>query len=148
MADLTQTVTNRIPIMAMSPAVYWGTLVWGTDNWGFDGDTITEFEKGIVNSTSITTAIYEDIEHLVGLGTIALSDALGKDMDKAPLTETLLLSEDVASLTRGYGIWDYVFTKPSSDGVNAVYDVSSKIADDESTTWTKTSDGSTDWSQL
>lgn len=145
MAELTQTITNRLPIMAVSPAVYWNALTWGTDNWGRDEDVITETEKGIANTLNHATAIFEDIEHLVNLGTLTPSSDVPKDFEKAPLTETISFSEDISSLKRSIGIWDYVFTKPTSDGDEAVYDVSSKVADDD-TSWSDVSEASSTWS--
>ena len=146
MADFTQTVTNNLPLMAMSPAVYWNALTWGTDNWGLDGDTITEMDKGITNATSISTTIGNDFVKEPYTNTLDFSVALGKDFVKAPFSSTLKLTEDISSLSRGYGIWDYVFTKPTSDGDEAVYDVSAKVSD-TSTTWTGVSDTSTTWTE-
>lgn len=144
MAALSQTVTNSLPLMAMSPAVYWNALTWGTDNWGYDGDTITEMDKGIANATSISTAIFEEVEHLVA-ERLAVESAVPKHIEVTPMIAAINLTEDVTSLSREWGVWDYIFTKPTIEAVDAVYDEFSKVGDTSSgystvttssTTWT------------
>jgi hypothetical protein len=145
MADLSQTITNTLPIMAISRAVYWNALTWGTDNWGRDEDVITETEKGIANTLTHSTAIFEDIEHLLDFGALTVSSSVPKEFIREPITETIDFSADIESLMRSIGIWDYLFTKPTADGEEAVYDVSSKVAD-VSTDWSSVSEASSTWS--
>jgi len=126
MADYTQTITNSLNVLAASPPTLWGSFNWGEQNWGQDEDLWTDTVKGITE-------------------TLYLSDAYGRAFVKAPLTETITFTENLESLKRSIGVWDYVFTKPSSDGDEAIYDVSSKVGD-ASTTWSAVSNVSTTWS--
>jgi hypothetical protein len=147
MADFSQTITNTLPLMAMSPAVYWNALTWGTDNWGLDGDTITETEKGVTNTISNATAIFEEVEHLLSFGSLEISSDVPKEFVKEALTESITFTEDLESITRSIGVWNYLFTKPTTDGDEAVYDESSKVADSD-TTWSDVSEASSTWSDV
>ena len=147
MADFTQTVTNNLPLMAISPAVYWNALTWGTDNWGFEGDIITEVDATIaLGTTAFTTAIANEVEHAVGLGTLVLTDVYGREFE-ITFGESLDLTEDIENIMRSLGIWDYVFTKPTTDAQDQAYDESTRV-EDGSTTWTPVSDGSSTWSDV
>lgn len=125
MADFTQTVTNSLTVLSASPPNLWNNFNWG-DNWGQDEDLWTESDKGVTNLLSLTLL-------------------LSKSIVKSPLTETLTLTENLESLRRSLGDWDYVFTKPTTDGDEAIYDESSKVAN-ASTSWSSVSEASSTWS--
>jgi hypothetical protein len=62
---------------------------------------------------------------------------LGKDFVKEPWTDSIDLTEDIESIMQAWGIWDNIFTKPTTDGQDKVFDESGKV-----------SDGSTSWEDL
>ena len=146
MADYAQTISNNLPLMAISPAVYWGALTWGTDNWGRDEDAITDTDKGIPNTITQTLTHTQDIEHLLANGdTLQLSDVIANSLSLTPIGNSISLVSSLADIRRSIADWDYVFTKPTSVGVDAIYDESSKVAN-ASSTWSAVSNNSTSWS--
>ncbi len=126
MADHTQTITNGLNVLGVSPGSLWGTFQWNT-NWGNDEDVWTDTEKGLTNLT------------------LNLEQVLSKGIEIDPITNTIVVTEDLSALLRALGIWDYVFTKPTTEGREAVYDESTKVPDGD-TTWTGVSDASSTWS--
>ena len=50
----------------------------------------------------------------------------------------------LVAIMRAWGIWDYIFTKPTADGDEKIFDEFTKVSDG-STSWTKVADGSTSW---
>lgn len=126
MASFAQTVTNSLNVLGASLPSLWGVLIWGTDNWGVTEDLATSFEKGLFE-------------------TITLTDTLGKSYQLTPISDSIAFSGSDLEINRSIGVWDYNFTKPTIDGAEAIYDESTKISD-PSTSWSKQSDGSTEWS--
>jgi hypothetical protein len=124
MADFTQTVTNSLNVLAASPGSLWGTFQWN-ETWGQDEDLWTDTNKAVSINLVVENILSKSFEFTI--------------------TNTLSLSADVSELTRSIGIWDYVFTKPSTDGDEAVYDESSKVAD-ASTEWSDVTEASSTWS--
>jgi hypothetical protein len=124
MALLSKTITNTLGVKGGSPGTLWGTAVFGTDVWGVDQDVWTETDKGIAE-------------------TLALSDALGKETSKA-ITESMSLSVQL-DVTRTWGIWDYQFTRPTSDGEQQVLDEFTKVSDNSSD-YTSVTTPATEWS--
>jgi hypothetical protein len=145
MANLAITISNTLPLMAMSPAVYWGALTWGTDNWGRDEDLVVGPNKQIANTLSFATANTFDVEHLVSLGTMVLSDAISVNFVKSPITNTMVFTEALSEISRGDGLWDDIFVKPTSEGLEKIYDVFERVTDG-SDGFTQVPDGTTEWS--
>lgn len=76
MADFTQTITNTMQIMGVSPGSLWNVAVWGTDLWGVDEDVWTDTDHQITESISLSDSVFKDVELTINFGTITLSDAL------------------------------------------------------------------------
>jgi len=128
MADHTQTVTNAMVIMGTSQGNLWGTFLWN-ENWGTSEDLWTSIEKAIGNG-------------------ISLADVLaGKDFVKAPLNNTITITEELVSVLKELGIWDYVFTRPTTQGIDKLTDQFSKSGN-QSSTWSDVADGDTTWSDV
>jgi len=118
MTDHTQTVTNTMQVFGVSPGSLWGVAVFGTDLWGVDEDVWTDTDKQVTEALGLTDAIaFKDIEHLI--------------------TDSLTLSTAVNPVMRTWGIWDYVFTGPTTEG-----------EDQSDSTWTATSDNDATWSDV
>jgi len=126
MADHTQTVTNAMSLFGPSAGNQWNFFLWGTGNWGASEDIGTGLDKAPLTET------------------ITLTVALPKDFVKDPLNNTVNLSSDISSIMRAFGIWDYVFTRPTSDGDSKLFDQFSliSVAGDD---FSQVSDGSTTW---
>lgn len=127
MADFAQTVTNQMNIFTTVPQL-WNAFNWGT-NWAENGNTW----KDVVRAP-LTTSV--DIE-----------DSQGVAFVKSPLSNTIDLSEDLESIMRAWGIWDYLFASPTSDGDSAVYDQFTKVSDGTDS-FSKVSDGTTTWEDV
>ena len=106
MADFAQTVSNTFNVLGASPPDYWGVMNWG-DNWGVSEDLATSFELGI------------------SFGTISFSDAWAKQF-QVTFSDSLAMSLDLDICER-YDIWCKVWTGPTSNGADAVYDEFTKI---------------------
>lgn len=84
MADLTQTITNTLTLIGLSPANEWGSFNWG-ENWGSDNDTNFEIGKWLSETTTFTDSIFkgsttarsEAIAFTSALNLVALRDANG-----------------------------------------------------------------------
>jgi len=125
MADLTQTITNTMGVRGVSPATLWGVGVWGTSLWGVDEDVETHTEKGITESLGFSDAVGKDFQHTIGEG--------------------MTLASSITPITREWGIWDYIFTVPSTDGSTQVEDSFTKT-DENSSDYTEVTTPSTEWS--
>ena len=145
MADHTQTITNRLgAIMGMGQPNLWGTMVWN-DDWGYDSDMPTDVETAPdMADLTLTVALGQDVVFEGTGNTLTLSDAIGKDFVKEPWTDTVTHTGALEAIMRTWGIWDFVFTKPTTDGDEKVFDTFSKVSDG-SDAFSKVSDGSTDW---
>jgi hypothetical protein len=128
MADFTQTVTNSLSVLAASPGTEWNDFNWGEQNWGQDEDLWTDTGKWLSENLYLTVALH-------------------KDFVKSPISETITLTEDLSSLSKSIGIWDYVFTKPTVEGQDKVFDESSKVSDAD-TAWSDVSEASSTWSDV
>jgi hypothetical protein len=147
MADHTQTVTNQLgAIMGMGQPNLWGTMVWN-DDWGYDADMQTETDKGIANTGTLTVALGQDVVFEGTSNTLTFSDAYGKDFVKEPWTDAITHSGALEAIMRAWGIWDFVFAKPTTDGDEKVFDEFSKVSDGTDA-FSKVSDGSTDWTEV
>jgi hypothetical protein len=127
MADHTQTVTNSMNIFTTVPQL-WNAFEWN-ENWGESGRTCKAFEKAPISNTA------------------SMEQNQGRDFVKAPVTNTMTFTEDLESIMRAWGIWDFVFTKPTTDGDEKVFDEFSKVSDGTDA-FSKVSDGSTDWTEV
>ena len=129
MADYTKTITESVTMLGMSDANLWGTFLWG-ELWGSSEDLRKEFDQAPLGNS------------------VTLTDALGKDFVRDFITNNIAMDDpQLSSIMRAWGIWDYVFTKPTTDGDEKIFDQFSKVSDG-STSWTKTTDGSTSWTKL
>lgn len=126
MANLAQTVANSLLVLGMSPTNFWNALEWGTDNWGNDGNVCKEVRKGIANSVSMV-------------------DSIGKQYQYT-LANSITVAPSITTLSRGYGDFQYVATRPTVNWVSQVVDSSTQVSDpeddstavaDPSTTWTR-----------
>lgn len=127
MADLTQTLSNSLSVFGASPPNVWGTLVWGTDFWGASEELGVSVIKGIGSTVSIDTVISKDATRSISNSVVATAN--------------------VSDLKLSLGDWDYIVTKPSSDYVDRILDASAKI-DNQVTSWTATTNNSSDWSDI
>lgn len=145
MADFTQTIINFMPLAGHGEAQYWNVIVWGTDHWGWDPDMQTDTDVAPdMAGLGLAVALGQDVVFEGTGNTLTLSESLPKDFVKEPVVATITLASSIESIMRAWGIWDYVFTKPTSDGDEKVFDQFSKVSD-ASDDFTKVSDGSTDW---
>ena len=113
-------------VLGVSPPTLWGVAVWGTDNWGVDEDVWTDTDHQVANSLTLTDSLpIKEYGHLVALGTMGISS-------------------DITSLLREWGIWDYIYAKPTTDGDDQVTDQFSKVSD-ATDAFSKVSDASTTW---
>lgn len=124
MASLAQTVTNTMVVLGQSPVNTWGNMTWGTDNWGNDGDLCTEVNKVIANTTTLTDQYFKSFE--------------------ISFTNTLDFSEDLSSVLRELGIYDYLASRPTTNWVSQVVDASTQVTDPV-TTFASVADPSTTW---
>lgn len=125
MADLTKTITNSMNVLGVSPGQHWGTFQWNT-NWGNDEDVWTDTNKQFPITLTIENILTKHYE--------------------LTITNTIDLTENLTSVERELGIWDYVFTKPTTTALEQVYDEFSKQAD-ASTTYAAVADASTTWTE-
>jgi hypothetical protein len=123
-ADLTQTVSNTIVVLGVSPPTVWNGFNWGTGLWGNDGDVSTQLDKAIANATSIDTGAAKEVEK--------------------SYSTTLTASEDLQAVFREIGIYDYIATRPTTNWVSQVVDGSTKVPD-ITTSMTTASEPSTTW---
>lgn len=126
MADHNKTITNSLGVLAASPGSLWGTFEWA-EVWGQDEDLWTETQKGITDTLTVENILSR---------TVSLT-----------ISNSLVLTEDLSSIAKSIGIWDYVFTSPTAEGRSKVFDDSSKVSD-ASTDWTAVSDTSSTWSDV
>lgn len=106
MADFAQTVSNTVNIFGMSPPNLWNDMDWG-DNWGASEDVATSFEKWLASES------------------ITLSDAVSKEVLFTVYNDlTFDLDLDIC---KRYEEWCKVWTNPSTNGADAVYDEFTKI---------------------
>ena len=125
MADFSQTITNEMPIYGISPAEPWDVMEW-EDNWDNDGDVVTEFDKGVTNTATLTDVVGKNPEHVLG-STLSMTDEYPKDFVREPVSNTMVLTDSMDEITRGYGIWLYLFTRPTDEVEDAVYDQFTKV---------------------
>ena len=125
MADLTQTITESMTMLGMGEVALWGVFEWG-ENWGYTGELETETDKCLTNSLTMT-------------------DSRANEVDLEPFRNGIAIDESVVeAIMRAWGIWDYVWTRPTSDGDQKVFDESTAVSG-TSSTWNAVSDGSADW---
>lgn len=106
MADFAQTVSNTIDVLGASPPNYWGVMDWG-DLWGASEDLATSYEKFLQSET------------------LTLDDLTITQYD-ITLSESLTLSYDL-DICKRYEIYCKVWTGPTTNGADAVYDEFTKI---------------------
>ena len=126
MADFTKTITNNLGALGVSRGQLWGTFLWNT-NWGNDEDVETATDKGVTDTLTIEVPLLK--------------------VATKHLSNTITFSEDISSVMRSIGIWDYLFTRPTDEATQAVYDEFAKEAN-ETEAWSATVDGSTSWSEV
>ena len=129
MTQFTQTITESLVILGISPGSDWGTLVWGTDTWGNTLDHITQVEKVLTDS-------------------ISSSDTWFKVFSLDPITETIAVSSDFTRmvLTDANG-YDFLFrgdTTNGNDQINSTYTSMSE----GSSTYSATVNPTTTWTDL
>ena len=127
MADFSQTITNELPLYGISPAEAWGVMNWG-ENWANDEDVITEVDMITGGNTLVLTDAIagKDAEHLIG-ETLVMTDEYPKDFVREPVSNTMVFTDSMDEITRGYGIWLYLFTRPTDEVDDAVYDQFTKV---------------------
>lgn len=129
MADHTQTVTNSFKVLGMSIGTKWDAAVWDTDLWGVDEDLATAVGK-FLDSENIT-----------------ITQTMGKDFVRAAINNAITIAEDIESIEKTIGLWNYIFSKPTIDGDSKLFDQFSKIADGTDA-FSAVSDPSTDWDEV
>lgn len=85
MADLTQTITNSLNVLAPTPVSVWSTMEWGTDNWGESRDFSLEIGKWLAEGVTNTDTYFLGITHLISeslsvsssMNLVALQDGSG-----------------------------------------------------------------------
>lgn len=112
MADLTKTITNSVLVLGASNPNLWGTMDWN-NNWGTDGFIGKQIGKAIEETST-------------------LSDSYAKDVELG-ITNTMDMTEDISSIIRGIGIYDYIATRPTPNWVSQVVDGSTIVSDPDST---------------
>jgi len=127
MVDHAQTITNTLTVYGIAASNKWGTFLWG-ENWGEgtidlavditvgDGDTMTLGDSW-TRVVQFNRTFSESISTLSNLNDLTLTDANG---------------------------YDYIFTKPTNDGVDRS-DTSYSVVSGTSATWAETSDPGTGW---
>ena len=147
MTDFAQTTTNHVgSIVGMGEATYWGIAVWTVDVWGSSVDMATDVNVGptmapinfasTIGGHSVVKAPIDN--------SLAVSDAYGKSFVKAPISSTMVFTENLESIKKSIGVWDYIFTLPTVDGDEQVFDQFTKTTD-PSDAFTAVADGSTTW---
>lgn len=106
MADFAQTVSNSIEVFGLSPANRWGEMEWG-ELWGASGDVAKSVEKGI---SAGTLTLFDFSFRNIALTT---SNSMAMDLD--------------LDICKKYEKWCLVWTGPSANGADAVYDEFTKI---------------------
>lgn len=125
MADHSQTITNTMNVLGVSPGTLWGVAVWGTDLWGVDEDVWTDTNHQITESLTHT-------------------DVYGKEFAFAASLGTLTITSSIESIVRKWDIWAYIYPTPTTDGQEQAEDEFSKVSDG-SDDFTQVSDSSTTW---
>jgi len=106
MADFAQTVENGLNIFGASPPNRWGEFLWG-ENWGASGDLATSYQK------------FLDSELLT------FDDLTSKNFTHV-YNDTMTFELDL-DVCKRYEKWCLVWTGPTDNGVEAVYDEFTKI---------------------
>ena len=106
MANFAQTVSNTLNVLGASPPNYWGVMDWG-DNWGVSEDLATSFEKWLQSES------------------MSLSDAWSKNYSILKVNSISL--SHFLDICKRYEIYCKVWTGPTSNGAEAVYDEFTKI---------------------
>ena len=145
MADFAQTIVNTMGLAGLGEPQLWNVVEWGTDHWGWDPDMETHANVAPnMAGLALSVALGQDVVFEGTSNDMALSESYPKDFVKEPLTETITFASSIESIMRTWGIWDYVFTKPTTDGDEKVFDVFGKVSDGTDA-FTQVADGSTDW---
>lgn len=125
MADHTQTITNSMGVFGGSEPTLWNDFLWGTGLWGYTNEIIDDVDKGpFVETITLTDGISKHVELTIG--------------------DSLTLTGSIESIMKSWGIWDTVFTRPTTDGDSKVFDDSTRVSD-PSDDFTQVADGSTPW---
>jgi hypothetical protein len=127
MADFSITVSNTINMLG-EPASLWGDMVWGVDKWGAGSEDLqVAVNKLIDNSQSFS------------------QDILNKQISHRIDDQDIPLTSDATVIGVRSGIWDYVYTLPTTNNDLAAHTsyTSSTVG---TTSWTCAAAGSTTWS--
>lgn len=147
MVAYTQSISNRVGIVAGKPAQFWGsTMTWGTSNWGTKDDFLQIVVSKILtnalalNDPSLRFDVAKDIQN-----SLTLTDAQQLQVSRI-ISESLSIEGDCTnqSLRDGNG-YLYVFTRPTTNNettVNTAYSSQSASV----TSFTSQSNTSTAWS--
>jgi hypothetical protein len=106
MADYTQTITNTMQVMGVSPGSLWNVAVWGTDVWGVDEDVWTDTDHQITESMTLTDSLFKDVELTIDFGTITLSDVLNPlQLDVDPVWREVWIGPTDEAEDRSITVW-------------------------------------------
>jgi hypothetical protein len=126
MADLTITITNSMNMLGVSEGNRWGEFLW-SEVWGVSEDVWTDTDKGVANPLTVEDRVYKSVE--------------------LSMLNSIALSSDIVSVRRSIGLWDYMWTKPTSEALDQVYDVFSPASNQDST-WADVPDASDTWTEV
>lgn len=127
MADFTVTISNNLYAFGDSPSTQWGNFLWGEGFWGEgSADLATSVEKLLENTIDSSDAKYLSAEVVVSNSIDTLSETTSEDLKN--------------------GVWNYVFTGPTSDNENK--SISTYVAaSDPNRTWASAATVTTVWSE-
>jgi hypothetical protein len=144
MADLTQTITNTLTPLGIGSPNFWGTMDWG-EKWGArDPIQDVNVAPDMADLTLTPTIPVKDIDHLLGGITLGIDGAVSKDMTIS-IVNAMTFTDDIASIIKQLGDWDYIFTLPTNDGQDKLTDGFAKVAAG-SDDFSKVANGSDNWS--
>jgi len=143
-ADHTQTITNTLTPVGIGEANIWNVMLWG-DHWGSMADAWQDVNKGLdMADLSLAMALGQDVTHLLGGNTLTLGDAYGKDAT-ITIINAVTFTEDIESIIKQLGDWDYIFPLPTTDGQDKLTDGFTRSAGGDDN-FSKVANGSDNWS--
>jgi hypothetical protein len=78
--------------------------------------------------------------------TLTMTENNGRDFNKAALTESINLTDDLNPVEKSWDgdLWKYIFTKSTTDGTEKVFDQFTKVTDQDDD-FSEVSGNSTSW---
>ena len=114
-------------VFGVSPGSLYGDAVFGTGLYGVDEDVWTDGDKQITES-------------------LTLSDSQGVAFTHS-IFDAISLSSAVNPVMKAWGIWDYVFPGPTTEGEDQDSSAWDNV-DTDGLTWTDVSDTSRNWTDV